>query len=162
RGAFHGPAGRVVCGARATPLDPGTCSRLQDAGMAPEAVPIGELARRTGLSADLLRHYERRGLLPSAPRTSGGARRFPPLTERQVRAIQAALGIGFTLDELAEVLGARRRGMHPCRRVQALARSKLDALDQRIRQLQAVRKTLVATLADWERRLAASGDSPAR
>ena len=129
--------------------------------MASEAVPIGELARRTGLSADSLRHYEWRGLLPAAARTSGGARRFSPLTERQVRAIQAALGIGFTLDELAELLGSRRRGIHPCRRVQALARAKLETLDRRIAALRGVRRTLAVTLEDWERRLASSGDSPA-
>jgi DNA-binding transcriptional MerR regulator len=129
--------------------------------MGTNVVRIGELARRTGLSADSLRHYERRGLLPAAPRTAGGARRFSPLTERQVRAIQAALGIGFTLDELAELLGSRRRGIHPCRRVEALARAKLDALDRRIGELRAVRRTLAVTLEDWERRLASSGDSPA-
>lgn len=126
-----------------------------------DSVPIGELARRTGLSADSLRHYERRGLLPPAQRTAGGARRFSPLSERHVRAIQGALGIGFTLDELAEILTSRRQGAAPCKRVHALARAKLEELDRRLRELRAVRRALALTLEDWERRLAASGDTPA-
>ena len=124
-------------------------------------MPIGELARRTGLSPDSIRVYERRGLLPAAERTAGRARRFSPITERQVRAIQAALGIGFTLHELAAVLASRRKGMAPCKRVHALARIKLEELDRRLHELQAVRRMLAVTLADWERRLTVSGDSPA-
>ena len=127
-----------------------------------DSVPIGELARRTGLSADSIRHYERRGLLPPARRTSGGARRFPALSERHVRAIQGALGIGFTLDELADILTSRRKGQAPCQRVHALARTKLADLDRRLHELRAVRSALARTLDDWERRLAASGDTPAR
>ena len=127
-----------------------------------QAVPIGELARRTGLSADSLRHYERRGLLPAAPRTAGGARRFSPLTERQVRAIQAALGIGFALWTSWRSCSVRGvGGFTPASGSRHWPGPKLEALDRRIAELRAVRRTLAVTLEDWERRLASSGDSPA-
>ncbi|MGZ6162694.1 MAG: MerR family DNA-binding transcriptional regulator, partial [Myxococcaceae bacterium] len=62
-------------------------------------VRIGELARRTGMSADSLRHYERLGLLAPAGRTAAGQRLFHSSAERQVRVVQAALSVGFGLEE---------------------------------------------------------------
>lgn len=121
--------------------------------MAAAGLPIGELARRTGLSPDSLRHYERIGLLPPAPRSTGGARRFPASAERQVRVIQAALRIGFTLGELSLVLAERRRGGVPCGKVYAMAQTKLVALESRLRELQHLRDALDIMLRNWETRL---------
>jgi len=123
------------------------------AGMSSNGLPIGELARRTGLSPDSLRHYEARGLLPRAPRSPGGARRFPTGAEQQVRVIQSALRIGFTLGELAEILLERRRGGAPCGKVHALATAKLATLDTRLRELKELRDALEATLGSWDARL---------
>jgi len=139
------------------PLDPGTGSRLQNAGMSLSGLPIGVLARRTGLSPDSLRHYESLGLLPLAPRSAGGARQFPPSAEQQVRVIQTALRLGFSLGELTEILVERRRGGTPCRRVYALASAKLQALDIRLRELKQLRDALEAILVTWQTRLAGSG-----
>ena len=121
--------------------------------MSAAGVPIGELSRRTGLSADSLRHYERLGLLPRAPRSAGGARRFPIAAERQVRVIQMALGIGFTLGELADVFIERRSGGAPCRKVYALASAKLEAVEIRLRELSQLRDALASTLGTWKTRL---------
>jgi MerR family transcriptional regulator, copper efflux regulator len=121
--------------------------------MSVSGVPIGELSRRTGLSADSLRHYERLGLLPPAPRSAGGARRFPVAAERQVRIIQTALGMGFTLRELADVFIERRSGGAPCRKVYALASAKLEALERRLRELHLLRDALATTLGAWRTRL---------
>lgn len=105
------------------------------------------------MSADSLRHYERLGLLPRAPRSAGGARRFPIAAERQVRVIQMALGIGFTLGELADVFIERRSGGAPCRKVYALASAKLEALEIRLRELSQLRDALASTLGTWKTRL---------
>ena len=121
--------------------------------MSKAGLPIGELARRTGLSPDSLRHYERLGLLPRAPRSAGGARRFPPASEHQVRVIRAALRIGFTLAELALLLTERRRGAAPCRKVYAMASAKLEALESRLRELKQLRDALDVTLRNWDARL---------
>jgi MerR family copper efflux transcriptional regulator len=122
--------------------------------MSPSGLPIGELARRTGLSPDSLRHYERLGLLPKVARSPGGARRFPEQAEHEVRVIQTALRIGFSLKELAEVRLERRRGGAPCRRVYALASAKLAAMEAQLRELKQLRDALEATLAGWRTRLA--------
>jgi DNA-binding transcriptional MerR regulator len=118
------------------------------------ALHIGDVARRARVSPDTLRHYERKGLLPRAPRSPGGYRLYDADAERRVRTVQAALTLGFTLDELAMVLQERRQGRAPCRQVRALAGEKLRALDLRIAELTEVRRALVETLTEWDARLA--------
>jgi len=122
-----------------------------------------ELARAAGVSADTLRHYERRGLLAPAGRLSNGYRVWGPDALARVLLIQRALSVGFTLDELARILRARARGAPPCREVRALAEEKLREIDGRLRDLREFRKSLAATLEDWDARLAGSVEGePAR
>ena len=111
----------------------------------------GELARLAGISADTLRFYERRGLLPSAPRNSSGYRLFPPEALARVRLIRGALSIGFSVVELTAILRERDRGGAPCRRVRELAADKLAALEAQLRDLQSWRRELRKTLAGWDR-----------
>jgi DNA-binding transcriptional MerR regulator len=115
-----------------------------------------EVARQCGVSADTLRHYERRGLLPRPARTRSGYRRYPPDTVGRVLLIQRALVVGFTLDELGRVLRERARGEPPCRGVRDLVAARLDDLDARLRELAALRRELRQLLASWDRTLAAT------
>lgn len=113
----------------------------------------GELARSAGVSADTIRYYERSHLLPPAPRSASGYRLFPPDALNRVRLIRSALGMGFSVRELAAVLRERDRGAAPCRRVRKLVASKLLALEARLRELQLWRGELHRTLAQWDRLL---------
>jgi DNA-binding transcriptional MerR regulator len=123
----------------------------------------GEVARRAGVSADTLRHYERRGLLGKPRRLANGYRAYPPETLDRVLLIQRALGVGFTLDELAGLLRARDRGHPPCREVRTLAERKLRDVDRQLEELAEFRKILDGILRDWDVRLAsADGRTPAR
>jgi len=115
-----------------------------------------QVARATGVSADTLRFYERRGLLPNPLRTDAGYRRYPGSTIRRVELIQRALVIGFSLDELRQVLDERDRGGAPCRKVLGLLKDRLAALEERVNQLTALKGELVALVSDWERQLAAT------
>ena len=122
-----------------------------------------QVARATGVSSDLLRHYERRGLLPNPARTNAGYRRYTPETVKRVELIQRALVIGFSLEELGEVLAERDRGGAPCRKVLGLVKERLAALEQRLGELTVLRGELVALVADWEGQLAARpAGTPAR
>ncbi len=118
------------------------------------ALSAGELARRAGVSTDTLRHYERKGVIHRPLRQPNGYRLYPPETLQRVELVRRALAIGFTLDELAEILRLRDRGGAPCRKVRALAAKKLESLDKRLRELTALRDELRATLKEWDRRLA--------
>jgi DNA-binding transcriptional MerR regulator len=113
----------------------------------------GALAQRAGVSADTLRFYERRGLLPPPPRDANGYRRYPPSALDRVRVIQQALAAGFTIAELSRILKERDRGGAPCREVLAIASSRLDALDDRIEDLTRLRDRLRHTLVEWKGRL---------
>ncbi len=114
----------------------------------------GELARLSGVSADTIRFYERRNLLPAAARTSAGYRVFSPDSLARMRLIRAGLAIGFSVAELADIFRERNSGGAPCRRVRELAAEKLAILEKRLRELQSWRRELRSTLFAWDRRLA--------
>jgi DNA-binding transcriptional MerR regulator len=122
--------------------------------MTGESLGPRALACETGVSTDTLRHYERKGLLGRIPRTTGGYRRYPPACVARVQLIQRALAIGFTLGELASVLGHRDRGGAPCRGVRTLVAERLGELETRLTALSALREDLRRLLAEWDERLA--------
>lgn len=118
----------------------------------------GELAQLAGVSTDTLRHYERKGVLPAPRRSANGYRVYPPQALERVRLVRRALGVGFTLDELARILKERERGRPPCRQVRRLAATKLAEIETRLSELLIVRDELRATLTDWDARLAETND----
>ena len=123
----------------------------------------GDIARRAGVSADTLHHYERRGLLQKPRRLANGYRAYPPEALDRVLLIQRALGVGFTIDELAGLLRERDRGQPPCRTVRALAERNLRDVDRQLEDLAEFRKDFTRILRDWDARLAsAEGPEPAR
>lgn len=114
----------------------------------------GELARLAGVSTDTLRHYERKGVLSVPQRSANGYRVYPRQSLERVRLVRRALGVGFTLDELARILSEHGKGGAPCREVRALAATKLAEVETRLSELIILRDELRATLADWDKRLA--------
>ncbi len=117
------------------------------------ALRSGELAALAGVSRDTLRYYERHGLLPAAQRSANGYRHYPPQALARVRLVRAALGIGFTVEELREIFSARDRGQAPCHRVHALAVEKALALKLQIAELQRLHRSLQAAIRTWIRTL---------
>jgi len=117
----------------------------------------GELARRSGVSTDTLRHYERLRLLPKPPRTQGGYRDYPEPAAERVRLIRNALCLGFSLADLKGILEIRDHGGAPCRKTMEVARGKLRQLDEHVRELLRARKQLQDVLREWNLRLARSG-----
>ena len=117
----------------------------------------GQLARMTGVSTDLLRHYERIGVLPAAVRASNGYRLYPPESAKRVSAVRCSVALGFSLAELSRIFAARDGGGIPCRRVRALAEEKLQSVEQSLKELQALRRHFREVLRHWDRRLAEAG-----
>jgi DNA-binding transcriptional MerR regulator len=113
----------------------------------------GELAARAGVSRDTLRFYEREKLLPKAQRLPNGYRCYPAKALARIKVIRAALGIGFTVEELAEILGERDRGKAPCKRVHALAVDKAKALAIRVAEMKRLQRTLADAIRKWEKQL---------
>jgi DNA-binding transcriptional MerR regulator len=121
-----------------------------------QALRIGEVALRSGVSIDTVRYYERRRLLPAAPRSEGGFRLFTPETVDRVQFIKQAQELGFSLDEIGELLTTG--GASECRRVRDLLKVKLSEVDDRIRLMQNFRRALAHHLAACERELSRHSD----
>jgi len=118
-----------------------------------ERLLIGEVAERAGVSADTVRHYERKGLLGTIARDDSGYRRYDEMTIRRVRVVRRALAFGFTLDELARVFRQRAANQPPCRAVRALAAQKLTDVERRIDELHALRDALARLVRSWDEQL---------
>ncbi|MGH3388841.1 MAG: MerR family transcriptional regulator [Actinomadura sp.] len=100
----------------------------------------GQVAGAAGVNPQTLRYYERRGLLAEPERSLGGHRRYPPETVTVLRVIKTAQRLGFTLDEVADLLDAARHRHDAGLRERA--RDKLVEVERRIADLQIIRSTL--------------------
>ena len=109
---------------------------------------IGEVAERSGVSIDTVRYYERRHLLPKAPRTAGGYRVFTKESIGRVLFIKQAQELGFSLEEIGELLTN-----NDCVRVRDLLDAKLSELDARMKSMQSFREKLSQYLIECEAEL---------
>jgi len=101
-----------------------------------------ELAARAGVNPQTLRYYERRGLLPAPPRSAAGYRAYPAEAVRVVRFVKRAQELGFSLDEVEELLQLAGGGPRSCDAARALAEARLADLAARIDDLVRMRASL--------------------
>ncbi|MBB5830708.1 MerR family transcriptional regulator [Brachybacterium aquaticum] len=116
------------------------------------SLPIGEVARRSGLSPDALRFYEREGLLPPPERTGGGARRYDSAALDQLRVITALRAVGFSLDQVRTLLTAKSGTTTVRARIEA-ARAALDELDAALDEKERALAEARAQLRSWREEL---------
>lgn len=109
------------------------------------ALRSGELAAVAGVNPQTLRYYERRGLLAVPERSLGGHRLYPAAAVDRLRTIKAAQRLGFTLDEVAELLHAGRTGRTGAG-LRVRAEARLAEVEAEIAELGAVAATLRAAL----------------
>ena len=114
---------------------------------------IGEAARRAGISPDLIRYYERVGVLPRAPRTAGGFRYYSEESIARLLFVRNAIRFGFSAKELAGFLKSRDSGRPPCAAVRAAGQRLLREMDEHLAGLTEARAAMVKTLAAWDARL---------
>ena len=109
---------------------------------------IGQLADEVGVNVETVRYYERRGLLVEPDRSPGGHRLYPTEAVTVVRVIKAAQRLGFTLDEISDllVLGRHRHRRGLDASLQEQAKAKLVEVEERIADLHAIRDNLTAAL----------------
>ena len=100
---------------------------------------IGEVAERARMSSSRIRYYEARGLLPE-PERAAGKRRYNEEIFRRLAIIDAAQRVGFTLEEIRDLLGSRDQPAHE--RLRQLATLKLPELDDLIARATSVRRLL--------------------
>ena len=111
---------------------------------------VGEVAKALGITVQALHFYERQGLvLPH--RTQKGYRLYTSEMVDQVRFIQKAQGLGFSLDEIKKIFSLVRRGSSPCGRVQASLADKLCEVDRRLAALQDFRAELAFLIEEAQK-----------
>ncbi len=117
---------------------------------------IGELSRRTGIATSRIRFYEKHSVLPKAVRDKNGYREFPDSAVKMLRIIDDSQRLGFSLSEIRAGL-SEAAPKFPTRPAMVRAlRSKLESLDQHIKDIQGRRRQIVKLLKDM------AGSAPQR
>jgi|SRR5688572_7348450 MerR family transcriptional regulator, copper efflux regulator len=108
-------------------------------------VGIGELAKRSGVPIDTVRHYERIGLLKPASRLASGYRRYGETEQKRLRFIRRAKALGFTLEETRGLLTLSAK--HSVDQIRRTASARLADVERRIEELSRVRDSLRQLIA---------------
>lgn len=108
---------------------------------------IGKLAKEAGVTAETLRYYEHRGLVTPAQRTTSGYRLYHPDAIRRLRFIRRAQTLGFSLDEITELLSLSDNQTRSAAEVKHLIHVKVSGIDARIHDLERIKAGLIALKA---------------
>jgi MerR family copper efflux transcriptional regulator len=103
---------------------------------------IGKLAKAVGVNIETIRYYERRKLLRTKTKSPSGYRLYDDEALRKLRFIKNAQTLGFTLKEICELLNLRTSSTASCRGVQGKAQARLMQVKEKVRELQALARTL--------------------
>ncbi|OXS14370.1 Cu(I)-responsive transcriptional regulator [Zobellella denitrificans] len=108
---------------------------------------IGEAARRAGVSAKMIRHYEQNGLLRPAARTEAGYRQYDRHSVEELKFIRQARVLGFSIRQIEDLLRLRRDPHRASRAVRTLAEQHLAEVEEKMRELAAMKTTLEQLIA---------------
>lgn len=111
-----------------------------------KAMKIGEVARRSGVGVETIRYYERLGLLQTPDRRPSGYRQYGTAVIERLEYIRRSKELGFTLSEIRELLEVSFASQKCCDHIRQRARDKLSDIDQKIRDLQKMRRSLKGIL----------------
>lgn len=103
---------------------------------------IGQLARAADVGVETIRFYERQGLLAQPPRRRAGYRQYPRDAVQRVRFIRRAKDLGFTLNEIRELLSLRVDPDRTCADVRAMARAKVSVIEAKVAELERMKRAL--------------------
>ncbi len=107
-----------------------------------QSLNIGDAANASGLSAKMIRHYEEIGLIPRARRTDAGYRTYTGNEVHELRFIRQARNLGFSTKQIAQLLKLWRDRRRPSGKVKQLTLEHIRELDEKIREMQAMKATL--------------------
>ena len=105
-------------------------------------INIGQAAGATGLSAKMIRHYESIGLLPASTRTDAGYRQYSERDVNMLRFIRHSRDLGFSLEQIRELLDLWQNRKRSSRQVKSLAEAHIAELDAKLAELQSMRAAL--------------------
>lgn len=112
---------------------------------------IGELAKQAGVTVQAVRFYERLGLLPEPQRKDSGYRIYSGLDLKRLLFVRKAKSLGFSLEQIRDILRMRDRGHCPCGEVVKTAERHLRVVEDQISQLSKFRDGLSRAVKRWKR-----------
>ena len=115
---------------------------MKPAASAAWPVNIGEAARLSGVSAKMVRHYESLGVLPPVARSDGGYRQYSEPEVHTLRFIKRARDLGFSIEEIAELVGLWQNRRRASASVKRIAQKHAEELAQRIAAMQDMQHAL--------------------
>jgi Cu(I)-responsive transcriptional regulator len=121
---------------------------------------IAKFARATGVKRETIRFYEQRGLISAPPRSAAGYRLYPPAEVRKVRFIKSAQTLGFSLDEIAELLALRSAPNGTCAAVKSRTEAKIVEIDRKIAGLAGMKAALAGIAASCEGGAGSTSECP--
>lgn len=107
---------------------------------------ISQLANRAKVNIETIRYYERRGLIPEPPRRESGYRQYAPEFVTRIQFIKRAQALGFSLNEIAELLALRVDTDTACNEVRKRAENKIASIEGKIQTLQKMKQALEALI----------------
>lgn len=119
-----------------------------------EALQIGDVVQRTGLTADAIRFYEKQFLLAKPPRSPGGFRLYDATHIECLHFIVQAQFLGFALQEIRELLLLRGSGPEACSHVRDLLSCKIKVVKKKITELRTIERQLKGALKLCEEAIA--------
>ncbi len=116
--------------------------------MSNESMTIGQVAAQAAVHVETIRYYQRLGLLAAPPRPPAGIRRYDEKAVARLRFIKRAQQLGFSLDEVRNLLTLEDG--QSCRETRALAEKKLDVIGARLADLKRMQKLLKSLIAECD------------
>ena len=112
---------------------------------------VGEVAKKSGVNVQTLHYYERVGILKPKTRLDSGYRVYDDTAVRIIQFIKHAQELGFSLDEIQELLSLRADKKSKCRPVQASAIRHLNDVEKKIAKLKVIQQTLQSLITDCKK-----------
>ena len=112
---------------------------------------IGEVANEAGVNIQTVRYYEKRGILKPAKRITAGFRLYSPDTIQTLNFIKHSKDLGFTLEEIGELLNLRATTASRCQKVRKKAKTKLEDIREKLRVLKQMEKNLKSLIQKCEK-----------
>ncbi len=111
------------------------------------AIRRADLARMTGCNMETIRYYENVGIMPDPPRDRNNYRRYDDSHVARLRFVMRARDLGFSLDEIRDLLALVDGGMQTCAEVRSIASRHIDSVRARIADLKRIEQVLAETVS---------------
>ena len=111
---------------------------------------VSELAKRTGVTADTIRHYVRTGLLTPARDPNNGYKRFSTTDQHRLQFIIQAKSLGFSLPDIHTIFDQASHGESPCPQVREIMIQRMQEVAEKLEKMQQTYQTMQDTMKRWE------------